>query len=51
MHRQPVFADAPIFGGTVADAAFAHGVCLPSGSAMSAADLDRVVDAVRGVLS
>ena len=31
MHLQPLFADARRFGGAVAEAAFAHGVCLPSG--------------------
>ncbi|MEO0494924.1 MAG: DegT/DnrJ/EryC1/StrS family aminotransferase, partial [Actinomycetota bacterium] len=51
MHQQPVFADHRIVGGDVAADAFARGVCLPSGSALSDADRERVVDAVRGVLS
>lgn len=51
MHLQPVFADAPVIGGAVAEAAFRHGVCLPSGSSMSDTDVERVVDAVRGALS
>ena len=46
LHLQPVFADAPMRGGAVAEAVFRDGVCLPSGSAMTDADLDRVVDAV-----
>lgn len=47
MHLQPVFAQVPaVLNGTSADA-FAHGLCLPSGSGMSEDDLDRVVTAVR----
>ncbi|MEM7141888.1 MAG: DegT/DnrJ/EryC1/StrS family aminotransferase [Actinomycetota bacterium] len=51
MHQQPVYAASPMYGGTVSDAAFARGVCLPSGSAMTDADVDRVIDAARSVLS
>lgn len=51
MHLQPVFADAVAVGGAVAEAAFAQGVCLPSGSSMTDSDVDRVVAAVRSVLS
>ena len=47
LHLQPVFADAPMRGGAVAEAVFRDGCCLPSGSAMTDADVDRVVDAVR----
>mgnify|MGYP003134508255 CR=1 FL=1 len=42
MHLQPVFADAPYRGGSVAEDAFAVGLCLPSGSAMTDDDVDRV---------
>lgn len=41
MHMQPVFASMPYFGGDVAERAFDNGLCLPSGSAMSDADVDR----------
>lgn len=51
MHLQPVFADAVCVGGSVATDAFRRGVCLPSGSSMSDADVTRVVDAVRSSLS
>ncbi len=51
MHRQPVFATARMFGGDVADAAFARGVCLPSGSSMTDDELNRVIDAASAVLS
>jgi dTDP-4-amino-4,6-dideoxygalactose transaminase len=42
MHMQPVFADAPCRGGEVAARAFADGLCLPSGSAMTDDDVERV---------
>jgi pyridoxal phosphate-dependent aminotransferase EpsN len=38
-------------GGAVAEAIFAHGLCLPSGSSLSPADQARVVDGVRAVLA
>ncbi|MEI2638450.1 MAG: DegT/DnrJ/EryC1/StrS family aminotransferase [Microthrixaceae bacterium] len=50
MHQQKLFADAPLAGGAVADDLFDSGVCLPSGSTLTDADLDRVIAALRGVL-
>jgi len=47
LHLQPVFAGAPVRGGRVAEEIFSGGVCLPSGSAMSGDDVDRVIAAVR----
>ena len=47
MHLQPVFADCDRFGGEVAEDFFNRGLCLPSGSNLSEADLQRVVDVVR----
>ncbi len=46
MHCQPLFRDAPVRGGAVAETIFRTGVCLPSGSAMSDADVDRVAAGV-----
>lgn len=46
LHLQPAFADAPTYGGSVAEGLFARGLCLPSGNGMRPADLDRVVDAI-----
>ena len=43
MHLQPVFAGFPRVGGGVAEELFNNGLCLPSGSAMTDDDLDRVV--------
>ena len=53
MHCQPVFA-APrglpeAVGGQVAEALFADGLCLPSGSNLSDEELARVVGVVEGV--
>jgi dTDP-4-amino-4,6-dideoxygalactose transaminase len=46
MHLQPVFAGAPAVVDGTAETVFRSGLCLPSGSGMSDADLDRVLDAV-----
>lgn len=42
MHLQPVFADAKCIGGDVAAELFETGLCLPSGSALTDDDLDRI---------
>lgn len=42
MHMQPVFADAPYYGGTVAEKLFEEGLCLPSGSKLSEDEFDRI---------
>lgn len=47
MHRQPVFAGCECVGGDVADALFATGLCLPSGSSLTESDLVRVADVIR----
>ncbi len=44
MHLQPVFAGTEVVGGVVAERLYEQGLCLPSGSQMSKADLERVVD-------
>lgn len=49
MHLQPVFSGVPCAGGSVAEHLYETGVCLPSGSALSDSDLERVVAEVRGV--
>ncbi|MGZ5179938.1 MAG: aminotransferase class I/II-fold pyridoxal phosphate-dependent enzyme [Ramlibacter sp.] len=54
MHQQPLFAGAPYFphdeGHDVSARLFDAGLCLPSGSNMSAADLDRVIGQLRRAL-
>lgn len=47
MHLQPVFASAPAMEGSKAARAFERGLCLPSGSAMSTDDVDRVCEIIR----
>ena len=46
MHLQPLFAGAEMVGGSVSEAVFADGLCLPSGSSLTDGDLDRVLDIV-----
>jgi pyridoxal phosphate-dependent aminotransferase EpsN len=47
MHLQPVFAEFESLGGGVSEDLFARGLCLPSGSSMSADDRQRVIEIVR----
>jgi pyridoxal phosphate-dependent aminotransferase EpsN len=47
MHLQPVFKAAAGRGGAVAERLFRDGLCLPSGSSLTAAEQALVVDAVR----
>ncbi|MDQ3223170.1 MAG: aminotransferase class I/II-fold pyridoxal phosphate-dependent enzyme [Gemmatimonadota bacterium] len=49
MHLQPVFRDARVRGGRVAEGLFEQGLCLPSGSSLQAHDRERVVSALLGV--
>jgi pyridoxal phosphate-dependent aminotransferase EpsN len=47
MHMQPVFSEAKAIGGTVSEAFFRDGLCLPSGSQLTASQVDRICDIVR----
>jgi dTDP-4-amino-4,6-dideoxygalactose transaminase len=47
MHLQPIYRDCAALGGAVAEDLFRRGLCLPSGSSLSADDLERVVTTVR----
>jgi dTDP-4-amino-4,6-dideoxygalactose transaminase len=47
LHLQPVFASCETVGGAVAEKLFADGLCLPSGSAMTEMDIERVASVVR----
>lgn len=49
MHLQPIYASAPSLLSGVSDALFAQGLCLPSGSAMTDTDQDRVIAKIRGL--
>jgi dTDP-4-amino-4,6-dideoxygalactose transaminase len=46
LHLQPVFADSTVIGGSVAAGIFDRGLCLPSGSALSEAELERIVEVI-----
>lgn len=50
MHMQPVYADAPYYGGNVAESLFSRGLCLPSGSNLTDSDIERVVTTLKSVL-
>ncbi len=50
MHMQPIFADAPFYGNDTAENLFEFGLCLPSGSNLTKADLDRVVTMIKSTL-
>jgi len=47
LHLQPVFAGCRKRGGALAERLFRNGLCLPSGSALTEADLARIVSAIR----
>lgn len=52
MHLQPVFADAPFVSGgacVVSEDIFNRGVCLPSDTKMGPAELERVVNCLKGL--
>ena len=44
-----MFAGVPTVGGTVCAGVFDRGLCLPSGSALAEAEIDRVVETVLAV--
>jgi pyridoxal phosphate-dependent aminotransferase EpsN len=54
MHRQPLFEGCPYYpveeGRSFSDAAFEAGVCLPSGSNMTAAEQERIISAIEQIL-
>jgi pyridoxal phosphate-dependent aminotransferase EpsN len=47
MHLQPVFSGCGVRGGAVSEDIFARGLCLPSGTAMTDGDVDRVAGIVQ----
>ncbi|AZA90649.1 UDP-4-amino-4-deoxy-L-arabinose--oxoglutarate aminotransferase [Chryseobacterium nakagawai] len=47
MHLQPVFANAPYYGGKVAEELFDNGLCLPSGSNLSDEDRVRISNVIK----
>jgi pyridoxal phosphate-dependent aminotransferase EpsN len=51
LHQQPAFAHFESTGGSVAEDLFERGLCLPSGSNLSNADLDRIIALLDRALS
>ncbi|WP_212901295.1 DegT/DnrJ/EryC1/StrS family aminotransferase [Capnocytophaga canimorsus] len=49
MHLQPIFADAPYYGGKVSETLFDNGLCLPSGSNMTEEDRERIAKVIVGM--
>ena len=49
MHLQPVFADAPYYGGKVAEELFENGLCLPSGSNLTDEERTRIAQKIKEV--
>jgi len=47
LHLQPVFSNCETIGGQVAEDLFIHGLCLPSGSNLTNADLERVIAVIQ----
>jgi dTDP-4-amino-4,6-dideoxygalactose transaminase len=47
MHLQPIFSDCLVFENGVSEMLFDRGLCLPSGSNLDMADLERVVDKIK----
>ena len=42
MHLQPIFKDAPYYGGNISETLFKNGLCLPSGSNLLVHDKERI---------
>lgn len=50
MHMQPVYADAPMYGGAISERIFDRGLCLPSSSTLSDDDVKRVIMEINNIL-
>lgn len=51
MHLQPLYAGAPYHGAGVDEALFRDGLCLPSGSDMTEAQQDEVIEHIRAMFA
>lgn len=51
MHLQPIFKEFPVYGGRVSESLFNEGLCLPSGSSLVAADLQRIKNLFAEILT
>ena len=50
MQMQPIFRDAPYYGGDVSQRLFETGLCLPSGSVLTDEQISRVIDELHRIL-
>ena len=50
MHMQPIFKDAPYYGGRVSEELFEKGLCLPSGSNLNERELERIQEAILEII-
>ncbi|MCG8670368.1 MAG: aminotransferase class I/II-fold pyridoxal phosphate-dependent enzyme [Pseudomonadales bacterium] len=48
MHLQPVFEGVTCVGGAVSEDLFRRGLCLPSGTALTGTDLERIIGLIKG---
>ncbi|MDI9638241.1 DegT/DnrJ/EryC1/StrS family aminotransferase [Geitlerinema splendidum] len=46
MHKQPVFSHNTMYGGEVSEKLFETGLCLPSGTALSRVQQDKVIEII-----
>jgi len=51
MHKQPLYKSLPYFGDDFSGKLFDKGLCLPSGSNLSEADLERIVAIIKQIFS
>jgi dTDP-4-amino-4,6-dideoxygalactose transaminase len=51
MHLQPIFENAPYYGGKIAENLFENGLCLPSGSNLTNEDRHRIKTAIQEYLN
>ncbi|MCB0323047.1 MAG: aminotransferase class I/II-fold pyridoxal phosphate-dependent enzyme [Bdellovibrionales bacterium] len=49
LHLQPLFAENAYFGSRLSEALFDQGLCLPSGSALTEPQFERIVSTIRSV--
>ena len=51
MHLQPIFDNAPYYGGDISAHLFDHGLCIPSSSSLTDEDRQRVIESIREVIA
>ena len=51
MHCQPIFKDAPFYGDGTSEALFKNGLCLPSGSNLTDAERERILNEIKKVFA